>query len=261
MISRDQRTPLSEWWWTVDRLLLAALVTLICSGVILSLAASPPVAARLGLDPFHFFNRHLLFLLPVFAVLIATSFLSPKQLRRVAAMVFVVSLLLIVVTILFGDIVGFTALSERLDPERVKNLVDEVFERLAADIVSFGGQVDKVIGDAIVALFGAPVALEDDAERAVRAALKMQDTVRSFEQELDVPIRMRIGVNTGEALVGALRVEHKAEVESAIREAREHKGPILIDFQVDQEENVWPMVPAGAALSETIEAPEAELVR
>jgi class 3 adenylate cyclase/tetratricopeptide (TPR) repeat protein len=112
-----------------------------------------------------------------------------------------------VVTVLFGDIVGFTTLSERLDPERVKNIVDEVFERLAADIVSFGGQVDKIIGDAIVALFGAPVAHEDDAERAVRAALRMQETVRSFEQVLEVPIRMRIGVNTGEALVGALRAD------------------------------------------------------
>ena len=61
--------------------------------------------------------------------------------------------------------------------------------------------------------------------------------------------------------IRALRVETKAEVPLAIREARAHKGPILIDFQIDQEENVWPMVPAGAALSETLEAPEAELAR
>src|SRR6478752_2982141 len=88
MLSREQRTPMSEWWWTVDRQLLAALVTLILSGVVLSLAASPPVASRLGLDPFHFFNRHLVFLLPVFAVLILTSFLSPRQLRRVATILF-----------------------------------------------------------------------------------------------------------------------------------------------------------------------------
>src|SRR5690606_33366814 len=107
-----------------------------------------------------------------------------------------------VVTVLFGDIVGFTTLSETLDPERVKNIVDEVFEALAADIVSYGGQVDKIIGDGIVALFGAPIAHEDDAERAVRAALKMQQTVRSFDAALATPIRMRIGVNTGEALVG-----------------------------------------------------------
>ena len=82
-----------------------------------------------------------------------------------------------VVTVLFADLVGYTALSETRDPEQVKNLVDGCFERLVADIDAFGGRVDKIIGDAIVALFGAPVAHEDDAERAVRAALRMQDTL------------------------------------------------------------------------------------
>ena len=72
---------------------------------------------------------------------------------------------------------GFTALSETRDPEQVKNLVDGCFERLVADIDAFGGRVDKIIGDAIVALFGAPIAHEDDAERAVRAALRMQETL------------------------------------------------------------------------------------
>ena len=75
---------------------------------------------------------------------------------------------------------GFTTLSESRDPEQVKNLVDACFQLLARDITSFGGQVDKIVGDAIVALFGAPVAHEDDAERAVRAALRMQETVRSL---------------------------------------------------------------------------------
>ena len=85
MISRDRRTPLSQWWWTVDRLLLAALTTLILGGIILSLAASPPVATRIGLDPFHFFNRHVMFILPAFAVMIGISFLSPRQVRRLGA--------------------------------------------------------------------------------------------------------------------------------------------------------------------------------
>ena len=71
MISREQRTPLSEWWWTVDRLLLAAMLALMLAGIILSLAASPPVAVRIGLDPFHFFNRHVIFLLPSCFVMIA----------------------------------------------------------------------------------------------------------------------------------------------------------------------------------------------
>lgn len=102
MISREQRTPLSEWWWTVDRLLLAAVMALILAGVILSLAASPPVAARIGLDPFHFFNRHVLFLVPSIVVMIATSFLSPKHIRRSALIVFVLSIALIVLTLMFG---------------------------------------------------------------------------------------------------------------------------------------------------------------
>src|SRR3977135_2134450 len=102
MISREQRTPLSEWWWTVDRLLLAAIIALMLGGVILSLAASPPVATRIGLDPFHFFGRHVLFLLPSFIVLIAVSFLSPRQIRRTALVVFALSIALIVATLLFG---------------------------------------------------------------------------------------------------------------------------------------------------------------
>jgi len=109
-----------------------------------------------------------------------------------------------VVTVLFADIVGFTGLSEDRDPEQVKNLVDRCFALLADDITAFGGRVDKVIGDAIVALYGAPIAHEDDAERAVRAALRMQETVARYDDETGVGIRLRIGVNTGEVLVGAL---------------------------------------------------------
>src|SRR6187431_1571604 len=102
MISREQRTPLSEWWWTVDRLLLAAIIALILGGIILSLAASPPVATRIGLDPFHFFNRHVLLLLPSIIVLIGVSFLSPRQIRRGALIVFAISVVLIVATLLIG---------------------------------------------------------------------------------------------------------------------------------------------------------------
>src|SRR5476649_640376 len=102
MLSREQRNPFSEWWWTVDRLQLAAILALILGGVILSLAASPPVATRIGLDPFHFFNRHVMFLLPSFMVLIGVSFLSPRQIRRTALIVFAVSIVLIVATLLIG---------------------------------------------------------------------------------------------------------------------------------------------------------------
>jgi class 3 adenylate cyclase/tetratricopeptide (TPR) repeat protein len=120
-----------------------------------------------------------------------------------------------VVTVLFADIVGYTALAEPLDPEKVKNLVDSWFERLVEDIAEFGGRVDKIVGDAIVALFGAPIAHEDDAERAVRAALRMQQTIATMapasvpgmsgESPEPAGPQLRIGVNTGEVLVGALR--------------------------------------------------------
>ena len=110
-----------------------------------------------------------------------------------------------VVTVLFADLVGFTTLSERLDPERVKNLVDRCFERLAVDVTDFGGQVDKIVGDAMVALFGAPTAHEDDAERAVRAALRMQQSLHDEAAEIGHALQIRVGVNTGEVLVGAMR--------------------------------------------------------
>jgi class 3 adenylate cyclase/tetratricopeptide (TPR) repeat protein len=110
-----------------------------------------------------------------------------------------------VVTVLFADLVGFTALSEARDPEEVKRLVESAFEHLVRDVTAFGGKVDKILGDAIVALFGAPVAHEDDAERAVRAALRMQETLAEYSSSSGAALQMRIGVNTGEVLVGALR--------------------------------------------------------
>src|SRR6201997_145566 len=102
MVSRLERTRFAAWWWTVDRLLLAALLALMLAGIILSLAASPPVAARLGLDPFYFVNRHVMFLAPALLVLIATSFLPPRQIRRLALLVFAVSLVLVALTLWYG---------------------------------------------------------------------------------------------------------------------------------------------------------------
>src|SRR6516162_2109686 len=102
MVSRLERTRFAAWWWTVDRLLLAALLALMLAGIILSLAASPPVASRLGLDPFYFVNRHVLYLIPALAVMLATSFLPPRHIRRLAVIVFIVSLLLTAATLHFG---------------------------------------------------------------------------------------------------------------------------------------------------------------
>ena len=106
---------------------------------------------------------------------------------------------------LFADVVGFTGYAEQRDPEHVKRLIDACFQRLVADIDAHGGRVDKILGDGILALFGAPLAHEDDAERGVRTGLAMQATADAFARERDVPIRLRVGVSTGEVLVGALR--------------------------------------------------------
>src|SRR5213592_2599035 len=99
MVSRVERTPFADWWCTVDRLLLALLVMLMLGGIVLSLAASPPVAARLALDPFYFVHRHVLFLIPAIAILLVTSFLPARYIRRLALVVFIVSLVLVAATL------------------------------------------------------------------------------------------------------------------------------------------------------------------
>lgn len=113
-----------------------------------------------------------------------------------------------IVTVLFADLVGFTTLAERMDPEAVKRLIHQCFERLVEVVTEFGGRVDKILGDGMLVLFGAPVAHEDDPERAVRAALKMQRVVSDFVCTSELAgsddIRMRVGINTGEVLVGTL---------------------------------------------------------
>ncbi len=102
MVSRAQRTPFGEWWWTVDRLTIGAIGALMLIGVVLSLAASPPVAGRLGLDPFFFVNRHIFYLFPATAIMIGVSFLSPRQIRRMSMVVFAVSLVMVASTPYLG---------------------------------------------------------------------------------------------------------------------------------------------------------------
>ncbi len=103
MMSRADRTVLSEWWWTVDRALLAGLFALMVIGIILCLAASPAVAARIGIDdPFHFVNRQVMFLIPAAFVMLATSFLSPRSIRRVCMVVFALFFVLLLATLVVG---------------------------------------------------------------------------------------------------------------------------------------------------------------
>ena len=111
-------------------------------------------------------------------------------------------------TVVFADLSGYTAVAERMDPEAVKSLVDRSLRRLGEEVDRYGGRVDKYIGDNVMAVFGAPIAHEDDAERAVRAALGMQDAMAEINESLGathgVNLALRVGVNTGEVVAGAV---------------------------------------------------------
>lgn len=108
------------------------------------------------------------------------------------------------VTVLFADVSGFTAMSETMDPEDVRNTMNALWSRLDAAITGQGGRVDKHIGDAVMALFGAAAAREEDPENAVRAALRMQKELAEFSAALPRPLRMRIGIHCGPVLLGAV---------------------------------------------------------
>jgi cell division protein FtsW len=103
MPSRADRSRFADWWWTVDKLLLGATAVLLVAGVVLSLAGSPAVAERLGYESFYFVKRHLAFLVPAIAVMIATSMLSPRQARRVALVVLAGSMVAMLAALFIGD--------------------------------------------------------------------------------------------------------------------------------------------------------------
>jgi class 3 adenylate cyclase len=104
------------------------------------------------------------------------------------------------VTVLFADISGYTAMAERMDAELVKSMVERCLRRLGSEVERFGGTVDKYIGDNVMAIFGAPVAHEDDAERALRAGLAMHEAIA----EIDPELQLRVGINTGDVLAGSV---------------------------------------------------------
>jgi class 3 adenylate cyclase/tetratricopeptide (TPR) repeat protein len=106
------------------------------------------------------------------------------------------------VSVLFADLVGFTTLSEHRDPEEVRDLLSQYFDRCRSLIELYGGTVEKFIGDAVMAVWGTPVVREDDAERAVRAALALTQAVTALGEDVGLPeLRVRAGVLTGNAAV------------------------------------------------------------
>jgi class 3 adenylate cyclase/ribosomal protein L32 len=112
-----------------------------------------------------------------------------------------------VVTVMFADIIGSTPLADRLDPEDMRAILTGYFNLMTEQIRKHGGTVEKYIGDAVMAVFGSPIAHEDDPDRAIRAALDMQEALNEFNEQrlaLDAEanrLQMRIGINTGEVAI------------------------------------------------------------
>src|SRR5215212_969914 len=119
------------------------------------------------------------------------------------------------VTVLFADVVDSTGLGERLDPEQFAEIMNGAFAFLNASVTKYGGTVARLLGDAILAFFGAPVAHEDDAERAVRAGLDIQVAAREYAETVmrnyGVDFEVRVGINTGLAVLAAMGGEIRTE--------------------------------------------------
>jgi class 3 adenylate cyclase/tetratricopeptide (TPR) repeat protein len=111
-----------------------------------------------------------------------------------------------VATVMFADMSGFTALAEAMDAEDVKTLGAHFSDQMGQEVAKFGGTLVSVMGDAIMAVFGAPIAHEDDAERAVRCALSLQESI-STPEYVGTPLKLHIGINTGEVMTGLVGTE------------------------------------------------------
>ena len=150
------------------------------------------------------------------------------------------------VTVLFCDLVGFTPLAERLDPEDVREIQSRYFGQMSEEIRTFGGTIEKYSGDAVLAMFGVPAAHEDDAVRAIRCGLSLQAALKSLAVEVGkqwgVELALRVGVNTGEVVSGRWEVAGRKEyqvsgdaVNTAARlQAAAEPGEVLVG-----EETMW----------------------
>ncbi|MCK5429322.1 MAG: zinc ribbon domain-containing protein, partial [Anaerolineales bacterium] len=118
------------------------------------------------------------------------------------------------ITILFTDIIGSTAIAEKLDPEEWKEIVQGAHERVSEAIYRYEGTIAQLLGDGVLAFFGAPLTHEDDPERAARAALDIQASMAEYQSELSGFVddfQMRVGINMGEVVIGEVGSEEHAE--------------------------------------------------
>ncbi len=145
MVSRAERSLIADWWWTVDRWLLAALAALIVLGLVLIMAGSPPVADRLHLPPFQFVNRQVEYLIPSIALMFGISFMTPRQVRRSALVGYIVSMALIFAALAFGhEVKGARRWIFGVQPSE---FVKPVFVILAAWAISEGAKRRDVPGN------------------------------------------------------------------------------------------------------------------
>jgi class 3 adenylate cyclase/tetratricopeptide (TPR) repeat protein len=172
------------------------------------------------------------------------------------------------VTVLFADVVDSTGLGERLDPEQVAEIMNGAFAFLNASVKKYDGTVARLLGDAILAFFGAPVAHEDDAERAVRAGLDIQAAAREYAEEVSrnygVDFKVRVGINTGLAVLAAvgdeIRTEYTAmgdttNVAARLQSAAE-PGSVLISADTYHlVKQLFEMRPRGGAMVKGKSAP------
>lgn len=173
MVSRAERSALANWWWTVDRWILAAVGALMILGLVLTMAGGPPVAERLGLPTFHFVHRQVLYLIPSVAVLVAASFLSPRQVRRAALIVFLVSLTLIVLALLYGhEVKGARRWIFGIQPSE---FLKPAFVILVAWAFSEGGKRQDVPANTLAVLLllavAVPLVLQPDFGQTLLVAL------------------------------------------------------------------------------------------
>jgi len=168
MFARDRKTPIAEWWWTIDKQLLSALILLMAVGMLLSFAASPPVAERLGLSPWHFIIRHAVFDLLALPVLIFASFLSHRQARLMALLVLVGSVVLLWLTLRFGvEVKGarrwVSFAGNTVQPsEFVKPAYAVIGAWLFAEAMQRPGMPARLIGTAIMLAIVAGLLLQPD---------------------------------------------------------------------------------------------------